>query len=92
MSALRKVPWSLAAGMILSVAFFSYAWSSNHQLVAPILVGGYLTEGLNRIVRSPVWVNQLLFFVLNGLVWGLFVFLTWSVVARLRTRKPGGAT
>ena len=92
MAAWRRVPGSFAAGMILSVAFFSYSWSSNHDFVAPILPGGYLTEGLNRIVRLPVWLNQALFFVFNGILWGALILLAWSAISGLRRRKLDGAT
>jgi hypothetical protein len=92
MSAWRRVPGSLAAGMVLSVAFFAYSWSSNHGFVAPILPGGYLADALNRVVRLPVWVNQALFFVFNGIVWGTVVFLVWSALRKMRGRKLNGAT
>jgi hypothetical protein len=89
---MRRVPGSLAAGMVLSVVFFAYSWSSNHDFVMPILPGGYLAEALNRVVRFPIWVNQAFFIIFNGIVWGAVVFLAWSGVTRLRRRGLNGAT
>jgi hypothetical protein len=72
--------------MILSVGFFAYSWTVNEHFVVPILAGGYFAEAVNRVVRLPVWVNQTLFFVVNGLVWGAVVFLGWSLLTRLWPR------
>jgi hypothetical protein len=92
MSALHRVLGSLAAGMILSVAFFAYSWEWNHAFVGPILPGAYLAEALNRIVRLPVWLNQVLFFIFNGIFWGTVILGIWSGIRRLRRRLLSGAT
>jgi hypothetical protein len=73
--------------MVLSVGFFAYSWNADAHSVVPILAGGYFAEALNRVVRLPVWINQTLFFVVNGIVWGAVVFLVWSGIARLRVKS-----
>jgi hypothetical protein len=86
---MRRLPWSLAVGMILSMGFFAYAWSGAHSFVAPILAGGYFVEVLNRVIRFPVWLNQALFFVVNGVVLGAVVFIVWSGAAKVLIRGTG---
>ena len=78
--------------MILSVAFFAYSWTEDPHFVFPILSGAYLVEALNRIIHLPVWVNQTLFFVVNGMVWGAVVLGIWSALAKVLTRPNQPAT
>ena len=88
---MRRMPLSIAAGMFLSVGFFSYAWTESEHFVLPILPGGFVAEKIGHLLHSPVWINQTLFFVVNGVIWGALVFGTWSGIAWLCHRGAGRA-
>jgi hypothetical protein len=78
--------------MVLSLGFFSYAWALNHNAFFPILPGAYVVKWIHAMVRLPVWINQLLFFILNGVFWAGIVFLVWSAVGYLPGRRSRAAT
>ncbi len=89
---LKRLLWSIAAGVVFFFLTFSVAWFMNEHFVWPILPGYYLVGAIRKLtgLRSERF-SQSMFFVMNVLFWSAVFYGIGSIVSRVR-RGPGASS
>jgi hypothetical protein len=84
---LRRVLISVLLGCLLALAALTVAWFVNENAAWALVPGARLIEAFNQSLRLPVWLNQLLLVLLNGILWGGVFLVIWLGVVRRRPRE-----